>query len=461
MPSGAAVIRYEGTRGVTWRVKYRDADGRQVKETVGREADGITRKHSEAALRERLVKVETRGGASRPPTMFRDSQRPASERRARRSSTESSSARPISSSSRRRRPRSRAIHQAARSGPPPAGSDGGHPSSGGRAKGSGPRRPRRRAFSREVASLVMRGQALLRAPLTFTVAAAVALALAGIGSSTPPGRNGLIAFAFDGRGAGTALRGKPAGIAVVRPDGGEARLLIRNGRSPAWSPDGRRLAFIRSGNVFVVNADGRGVQRLTRRGMDDTPAWSPDGRRIAFIRTIGQGESQRNAVMVMNTDGHHKRAVYFSWNPNAVDALEGPSWSPDGSLIAFSDISGQFGRILIVAQVGGRAGDEWSPATGDLDDYDPDWSPDGAYLAFTRTDWLLCGECDTVALARTDGGGFTRQLIDEASNPSWAPDGQSIVAESPDGLIIIDLLGNRRALFPYAGTEPAWQPLPS
>jgi integrase len=61
MPRGAAVIRYEGARGVTWRVKYADADGKQVMETVGREADGITRKQAEAELRERLVRVERRG----------------------------------------------------------------------------------------------------------------------------------------------------------------------------------------------------------------------------------------------------------------------------------------------------------------------------------------------------------------------------------------------------------------
>ena len=64
MPS-PGVIRYDGQRGVTWRIKYRDADGRQVMKTVGREADGVTRKHAEAERRERLVRVE-RGGYRRP-----------------------------------------------------------------------------------------------------------------------------------------------------------------------------------------------------------------------------------------------------------------------------------------------------------------------------------------------------------------------------------------------------------
>lgn len=61
MPRGAAVIPYDGKRGRVWRIKYADASGRQVMETVGSERDGTTRKHAEVELRDRLVKVEQRG----------------------------------------------------------------------------------------------------------------------------------------------------------------------------------------------------------------------------------------------------------------------------------------------------------------------------------------------------------------------------------------------------------------
>src|SRR3954447_5818460 len=61
MPSGAGVIEYRGKRGVVWRIKYADATGRQVMETLGPERDGWTRKKAEAELRERLVRGE-RGG---------------------------------------------------------------------------------------------------------------------------------------------------------------------------------------------------------------------------------------------------------------------------------------------------------------------------------------------------------------------------------------------------------------
>jgi integrase len=70
MPSGAAVIRYEGKRGVVWRIKYADADGRQVMETLGPERKGWTEKKAEAELCERLVRVEKRGWRRPAPLTF-------------------------------------------------------------------------------------------------------------------------------------------------------------------------------------------------------------------------------------------------------------------------------------------------------------------------------------------------------------------------------------------------------
>jgi integrase len=69
MPSGS-VIEYRGKRGVVFRVKYADADGKQVMETVGAERDGWNRKKAEAELRERLVKVERRGWRRPRPLTF-------------------------------------------------------------------------------------------------------------------------------------------------------------------------------------------------------------------------------------------------------------------------------------------------------------------------------------------------------------------------------------------------------
>lgn len=61
MPSGSAVVKYEGKRGVVWRIKYRDAAGKQVQETVGAERDGVTRRQAETELRDRLTRVDKKG----------------------------------------------------------------------------------------------------------------------------------------------------------------------------------------------------------------------------------------------------------------------------------------------------------------------------------------------------------------------------------------------------------------
>jgi integrase len=70
MPSGAAVVRYPGKRGVVWYAKYRDATGRQVKERVGAAKDGTTRRDAERALRARLTDVERDGFRKPEPLTF-------------------------------------------------------------------------------------------------------------------------------------------------------------------------------------------------------------------------------------------------------------------------------------------------------------------------------------------------------------------------------------------------------
>jgi TolB protein len=119
-----------------------------------------------------------------------------------------------------------------------------------------------------------------------------------------------------------------ADIFVISTDGRDLVNLTDNhyhNWDPAWSPDGRQLAFISSRNgsasVYVMNADcggdaqrcGTDIQQLTySTGMDAAPAWSPDGRQIAF-------ESQRDGyahLYVMNADGANLHRVTFGASNN-------------------------------------------------------------------------------------------------------------------------------------------------
>jgi TolB protein len=75
---------------------------------------------------------------------------------------------------------------------------------------------------------------------------------------------------------------------VLRADGSGLRRLTAEEASPAWSPQGARIAFARetAGNadMYVMNADGTQTTRLTRDPLREyTPAWSPDGSRIAVV----------------------------------------------------------------------------------------------------------------------------------------------------------------------------------
>ena len=115
----------------------------------------------------------------------------------------------------------------------------------------------------------------------------------------------------------------------MNADGSRQRRLMRRGRQPLWSPDGRRLAFTRGqggGSVYVVNADGSGERNLTRGPVRDF-AWSPDGRKIAFD-SVRDGNSE---IYVVNADGSGQRRLTRN-----AGARPRSAWSPDGRKIAFA-----------------------------------------------------------------------------------------------------------------------------
>jgi Tol biopolymer transport system component len=144
---------------------------------------------------------------------------------------------------------------------------------------------------------------------------------------SPEGR--LIAFRRivpSSRGRG--YRGFDTELHVMNADGSARRKLARMSNSDgsfSWSPDGRRIAFVskRDGNdeVYVINVDGSRLRNLTRNpARDGDPKWSPDGRMIGFVSNRGGNRD----IYVVNTDGSGLRNLTRSLDQQAF----GIAWSP-------------------------------------------------------------------------------------------------------------------------------------
>ena len=257
-------------------------------------------------------------------------------------------------------------------------------------------------------------------------------------------------------------------IYVMNADGSGVVRLTDNDfgdEQPAWSPDGRRIAFRsdRDGNIeiYVMNADGSGVGRLTDNDFGDTqPAWSPDGRRIAF-RSDRDGDFE---IYVMNADGS---GVGRLTDNDSYDTS--PAWSPDGRRIAFhSDRDGDF-EIYVMNADGSGVGrltddDSW--------DDSPAWSPDGRRIAFRSNrddpDPKDDKHVVNINVMNADGSGVVRLTgnVSWDDEPAWSPDSRRIAFASDrdgdgeiyvmnaDGSGVVRLTDNDSNDW-----DPAWSPV--
>jgi Tol biopolymer transport system component len=287
----------------------------------------------------------------------------------------------------------------------------------------------------------------------------------GLGANTPSaGRNGPIAYQ---RFAGDRDDGRTSQIYLRRADGTTSRLThVRGGAfAPAWSYDGTRIAF-ESGStggrdeIFTMNADGSGVRQVTRGcttsadcASDDSPAWSPDGRRISFLRTyrpfIDKSARYERIVlatrvdlMVVGADGRGERELTH-WasdpQPDVSHAPLGdagaPVWAPDGKHIVVAlgtlrhpnkhALHNTALHVLDVAGAAERRITPWVIGAGN-----PSWSRDGKHIAFNSGG----GHSPNLYTVDPDGRHLKLLLRGETipshigwiDAPVWSPDGQQI-----------------------------------
>jgi hypothetical protein len=180
-------------------------------------------------------------------------------------------------------------------------------------------------------------------------------------------------------------------IFVMNADGSAPR-RIAFGWNPAWSPDGTRIAFQSGRSISVINSDGSGLTQLTQGLSDGEPAWSPDGRRIAFTRL-----STTACRLLINFDVVCARDLYImeangsglvnltNLRDGAIN-IEDPSWSPDGTRIAFARRVYPSGSDLWTIRADGTDPRDLSttPAPGGARESSPVWSTDGSVIAISR-----------------------------------------------------------------------------
>src|SRR5215469_11677590 len=203
--------------------------------------------------------------------------------------------------------------------------------------------------------------------------------------------------------------------------------------TPALSPDGNLVAFRQSDSshnagIYVAVVGGDKPIRLSSNPGDCCPAWSPDGREIAFSRY----KDRLLSIITVPALGGTEHRLYQG--PDSMGG--GISWSPDGNLLAFcesrpEDPTRSWISLLSIADSSTRQFS--SPPAGSID-RNPMFSPDGKELTFIRS--TVAGVSNDIFVMSMKGGPAKRLTFDNRpimGSPAWMPDSREIVFSSDRG----------------------------
>ena len=221
-------------------------------------------------------------------------------------------------------------------------------------------------------------------------------------------------------------------IYVMNVDGGNQQNLTNNpsdDRDPSWSPDGKRIIFYsnRDGHaidgrstseIYVMDADGGNPRNLTNDHNDDRfPAWSPDGKRIAFV-SDRDGPRRYFDIYVMDADGSNLQRLT---NDPRDDRF--PAWSPDGERIVFGarrkgHFETKFAVTYEIYVMDADGGNLQRLTENRKNDWGPSWSPDGKRIAFASD---RKGDLENINIYVMDADGGNEQRLTNNRIHDWGP----------------------------------------
>ncbi len=240
----------------------------------------------------------------------------------------------------------------------------------------------------------------------------------------------------------------PPSIYVARANGSRVTRLTSGGY-PAWSPDGGSIAFVRGGQIRLINSDGSGERILALNAGYSPPGWSPDGTKIVY------GSGIEGDISVLNVSSPGARTQLIEGDGGLFPAS--PQWSSDGRSISFISVGdwdftpsrlfianadGSNPRQLEVAWPPCRGVESCEYIVGPPSQQYHAWSPDGSRIAAVFRVYypytLTTPDRNAWALATFDGSGADPQIhfaepgeggANYLAHPTWSPDGRNVAFE--------------------------------
>jgi len=210
-----------------------------------------------------------------------------------------------------------------------------------------------------------------------------------------------------------------AGIWALDLESGTKQRVVPFGTSPTWSHDGAWIAFEHAGAIYVADASGAYIVKLTHTGLNHNPAWYPSDSSLVYD---SNATSSLYSLWRIDINGQNANAVC-----GQVGLREG-SWSVTGEQLVGTSASGNYAQVHSLSAA--CEGTALTSMTATIMNH-PTFSPDGRLVAFAAK--LEASPTPEVWVMDSLGGNLHQVTVGGGWSPSWSPDGSHMVFARPPG----------------------------